>query len=61
MEKKYDRPLCISRTKKDFILTGRRSTTKGIDFSLSDPEHEDDTAALFDSRESLETFFTTIY
>ena len=32
--KMYDRPLCIFRTKKDFILTGRRSTTKGTDFSL---------------------------
>ena len=33
-KKMYDRPLCISRTKRDFILTGRRSTTKGTDFSL---------------------------
>ena len=53
--KMYDR-LCIFRTKKDFILTGRRSTTKGIDFSLSDSEYADDTAVLFDSKETLETF-----
>ena len=54
--KMYDRPLCIFRTKKDLILTGHRSTTKGIDFSLSDSEYADDTAVLFDSRETLETF-----
>ena len=52
----YDRPLCIFRTKKDFILTGRRSATKGIDFSLSDSEYADNTDVLFDSRENLETF-----
>ena len=51
-----DRPLCIFRTRKDCILTGRRSTVKGIDSSLSDSEYEDDTAVLFHSRESLETF-----
>ena len=33
--KMYDRPLCIFRTKQGFILTGRRSTTRGIDFSRS--------------------------
>ena len=52
----YYRSLCIFRTKKDFILTGRRSTTKGIDFLLIDSEYADNTAVLFDSRESLETF-----
>ena len=54
--KMYDRPLCIFTTKKDFILTGGRSTTKRIDFSLRDSEYADDTAVLFDSRETLETF-----
>ena len=54
--KMYDRPLRIFRTKKDLILTGHRSTTKGIDFSLSDSEYAHDTAVLFDSRETLETF-----
>ena len=29
--KHYEKPLCIFRTKKDFILTGPRPTTKGID------------------------------
>ena len=33
--KMYDRPLCIFRTKQGFILTGRRSTTRGFDFSRS--------------------------
>ena len=28
---KYDGALCIFRTKKDFILRGRRSATKEID------------------------------
>ena len=54
--RKLYRPSYIFRTKKDFILTGRRSTTKRIDFSLSDSEYADDTAVLFDSGESLENF-----
>ena len=53
---KYDRALCIFRTKKDFILRGRRSATKEIDISLSDSEYADYTAVLFDSKETLETF-----
>ena len=32
-KKMSDRPLSIFRTKKDFILTGRRAAAKGIDFS----------------------------
>ena len=48
-----DRPLCIFITKKDFIWTGCRSTTKRISFLLSD---SDDTVILFDSRESFESF-----
>ena len=54
--KLYDRPLCIFRTKKDFISTGRRPTTRGIDFLLSDSGDKDDTVVLFDSRENLEKF-----
>ena len=57
----YDRPLCICRTKKYFILTGRRSLTKGTDFSLSDSEYADDTTVLFDSRETLETFSPVLF
>ena len=49
--KLYDRPLCIFRTKKDFISTRHRPTTKGIDFSLSNSEYADNTTVLFDSRE----------
>ena len=52
----YDGPLCTFRSKKDFILTGRRPNVKGIDFSISDSEYADDAAILFDSRETLETF-----
>ena len=48
-------PQCIFRTKNDFVLTGRRPNTKGEDFVLGDSEYADDTAALFDSRESLIT------
>ena len=59
--KMYDRPLCICRTKKYFILTGRRSLTKGTDFSLSDSEYADDTTVLFDSRETLETFSPVLF
>ena len=54
--KMYDRPLCIFRTNKDIILTGRRSTTKGIDFPLSDSEYVDNTAALFGSKETFGNF-----
>ena len=50
----FDRPLCILRIKKDFILTGSKLITEGINFSLSDSEYIDDTAVLFDSREDLE-------
>ena len=49
----YGRPLCIFRTKIYFIWTGCTSTTKRINFLLSD---SDDTVVLFDSRESLERF-----
>ena len=48
-------PQCIFRTKNDFVLTGGRPNSKGEDFELGDSEYADDTAALFDSRESLKT------
>ena len=48
-------PQCLFRTKEDSTLTGRRSNAKGDDFVLGDSEYADDTAALFDSRESVVT------
>ena len=54
----YDRPLCIFRTKEDFILTEPIPKTKGTDFSLNDSEDVDNAAALFDFRD-LRNFFTT--
>ena len=51
-----DRPLCVFRTKNDFVLTGRKPTTKGDDFSFDDSEYADDTAVLFESRNDVETF-----
>ena len=57
----YDRPLCMFRTKKDFVLTGRRHITKGLDFPLGDSEYADDTAVLFDNRESLQEFTPLLF
>ena len=42
--------------KTDFIMTGRRVTTKGIDFLLGDSEYADDTAVLFNTRQELEMY-----
>lgn len=50
----YNRPLCIYRTKKDFVMTGRRPRTKGSEFAVGDSEYADDAAVLFATRESLE-------
>ena len=52
----HNRPVCIFRTKEDFVLTGRRHNTKGEDFGLEDSEYADDTAVLFESRENVEEF-----
>ena len=54
--KLYDRPLCLFRTKEDFVLTGRRFSTKGSEFPVDDSEYADDTAVLFVSRSDTETF-----
>ena len=51
-----DRPLCIFRSKEDFVLTGRRAAAKGTDFSFGDSEYADDTAVLFPTRENLEHY-----
>ena len=51
----YDGPLCLFRTKPDFILTGRSYRAYGEQFALGDSEYADDTAALFESRDSLES------
>jgi exonuclease III len=47
-------PQCTFRTRNDFVLTGRRPTARGEDFVFGDSEYADDTAVLFDSRESIE-------
>ena len=47
-------PVCIFKTKEDFVMTGRSYRAYGDEFPLTDSEYADDTAALFDSRESLE-------
>lgn len=54
--KTHDRPVCLFRSKEDFILTGRRPTTRGVEFALPDSEYADDTAVLFDTRDHLETY-----
>ena len=52
----HDRPLCLFHSKKDFILTGRRTKSKGTQFAFEDTEYADDTAVLFESRENLVEF-----
>ena len=47
-------PVCIFRTKEDFILTGRSHRAYGEDFAVSDSVYADDTAGLFDSRASID-------
>ena len=51
-----NRPLCVFKTKNDFKLTGRRHTAKGTEFPLDDSEYADDTAVIFESRDSLVTY-----
>ena len=52
----YERPICMFRSKEDFVLTGRRPNTKGDDFGFEDSEYADDTTVLFATRESLEVY-----
>ena len=47
-------PACIFRTKEDYISTGRSYRAYGEDFELADSEYADDTAVLFDTRESID-------
>ena len=50
----YDGPMCIFRSKPDFLLTGRSVRAHGTEFALCDSEYADDTAVLFDLRYRLE-------
>ena len=52
----YNRPVCVFRTKNDFVMTGHRPTTRGENFALEDSEYADDTSILFDSRNDLEVY-----
>ena len=52
----HNRPLCLYRTKEDFVMTGRRFNAKGTEFTMEDSEYADDTAVLFDSRPAAETY-----
>ena len=47
-----DCPAIVFLSKPDNVITGRRPTAKGIPFELNDSEYADDTAVLFDSRQS---------
>lgn len=49
-------PLCVFRTRRDHVLTGRRSTTGSAadEFSIADSEYADDTALPFCSRTDVE-------
>ena len=54
-------PALIFLTKYDCTLTGRHPTAKGDQFVLSDSEYADDTAMLFDSRESVEKYSPLLF
>ena len=47
-----DCPALVFLTRPDDVLTGRKHTETGDEFSLSDSEYADDTAVMFDSRDS---------
>ena len=51
--KTRNHPQCLYRTKDDYVMTGRSSNASGDDFVFGDSEYADDTAALFDSEESI--------
>ena len=51
----FDGPVCVFRSKPDFVLTGRSHRAYGHEFQLTDSEYADDTAVLFISRASLDT------
>ena len=51
----FEGPVCMFRTKPDFVMTGRSHRAYGDEFEVPDSEYADDTAALFVSRESLDT------
>ena len=50
-------PVCVFKTKEDFVMTGRSYRAYGDEFPPTDSEYADGTAALFDSRESQCTTF----
>ena len=49
----YERPLWIFRARMDFKLTGRKSSARGENIPVDDPEYADDTAILITTRKSL--------
>ena len=51
----FNGPFCFYRTKRDYVMTGRSYRAYGDEFSVPDSEYADDTAALFVSRESVDT------
>ena len=52
----HQRPLCVYRTKEDFVLIGRRYNTKGSEFSVDDSEYADNTAVVFETRSDVVTY-----
>ena len=50
--KSTDCPAIVFLSKPDNVITGRRPTAKGIPFEVNDSEYADDTAMLFDSRQT---------
>ena len=46
----HDYPMCEMRSARDFVLSGRRPTARGEDFSIPDSEYADDTALPFPTR-----------
>ena len=48
--------LCTFRTAPDFIMTGRRPSARGEEFTVADSEYADDTALPFCSRADVEEY-----
>ena len=55
-KQKTDCPALIFFSRPDEVLTGRRHTTTGDRFEVSDSEYADDTAVLFDTRFTTEKY-----
>ena len=57
----HDYTMCEMRSARDFVLSGRRPTARGEDFSVGDSEYADDAALQFPTREVLDEQSPMLY